>query len=460
MLLLAIFLCFSNVQANNKINNYTSDTQEALGQAFINHLHQRYDIIQDPEINTYIRNIGNKIVQQTNSQKNFRFYVINNPSINAFAGPDGVIGIHTGLITSVANEDELASVIAHEIAHVTQEHLYRRMVMQSESTLPQIASMIAAILIGMHDTNAGMATLLSSNAYQIEQQLKYSRLHEYEADFAGINYLSLSGYDPHAMPDFFEKLAKSYQHQGMNAPEILRTHPLTENRLAKAQARAASLGNNNDINQGNDTLTLIQMRLGKIYGLYTPTLIDNNSYEKKCYSAALDDLNNKKVKIENITCLENMMTNEVKNPLYHSIYLELLTQLDPLNTDYKMKKDPLFSYELFPTNESIAIRYAELLIKQKKRDQAVRLLEKFSDSTIYKSKAESLISKTYMEMDKTAYSYFHLALAQLNTGDFRRAAIFTQKAKSALTTEENILKGKVEKLEDELDKTLKNLNDG
>lgn len=455
--LVLTLLSFSS-HTTAQITNYTDSTQEALGQAFVNHLHQRYDVIQDYEINEYIRSIGSKIVQHTNSQKNFRFYVINNPSINAFAGPDGVIGIHTGLIASVSTEDELASVIAHEIAHVTQEHLYRRMVLQSESTLPQIASMIAAILIGMQDPNAGMATLLSSSAYQIEQQLKYSRLHEYEADFAGINFLSLSGYNPHAMPDFFQKLANSYQHQGMSAPEILRTHPLTENRLAKAQARAASLDKKTR-HYNNETLGLIQQRLNNLYSLTSGKLTSKLNSDEKCYSKALDELSQKTALTTSIHCIENLISENVDQPLFHSIYLQLLAQLKNNKINYKINKDPKFSYELFPLNESVVLRYAELLILNEKSAQAISVLENFSASTLYKNPSETLTSKLYTNLDKTSYSYYHLALAQKNIGNLQRAAIFTQKAQAALEESDQALNVKIQNLQEKLAKTLKKLND-
>jgi len=452
---LVMIFCFSMANANNRISNYTGETQTALGQAFINHLHQQYDIIQDPEINHYIRNIGKKIVQHTNSTKHFRFYVINNPDINAFAGPDGVIGIHTGLITSVTSEDELASVIAHEIAHVTQEHLYRRMVLQSESSLPQIASMIAAILIGIHDPNAGMATLMTSSAYQIEKQLKYSRQHEYEADFAGIKFLSLSGYNPYAMPGFFEKLANSYQHQGMSAPEILRTHPLTENRLAKAQDRAASLAN--DKQQTDDsTLELIQMRLSKLYKLNQPNSIKLKTPELNCYEQALNDLSASKNSFSSQQCLEQLISNNAQQYLLHTAYIQLQSKQNP---DEKNIKDPQFSYELFPSNEAVVLRYADLIKHTKGAKKALTILERFSETTEYKYRTESMISKLYMDADRTAYSYYHLALAQLDIGNLKRASIFAEKAKNALSNTNQILEGKILKLQENLNKLLKSLND-
>lgn len=457
ILLTSFALSSSPTSAANEIKSYNNYSQTALGQAFTNHLHLEYDIVQDPEINHYIRSIGKKIVQQTNSNKRFRFYIINNPDINAFAGPDGVIGIHTGLIQSVSSEDELASVIAHEIAHVTQDHLYRRMVLQSESTVPQIASLIAAILIGIHDTSAGMATLMGSSAYQIEKQLKYSRLHEYEADFAGIKFLSLSGYDPHAMPDFFEKLATSYQHQGASAPEILRTHPLTENRLAKAQARAASLASPTK-KQDNTPLNLIKARLEQLY-----QITSNRPYKKQqseelnCYQTSLKQLSLQGSDIKLTPCLHKLINSNSPEYLYHALMLEVLAKKNVLEGPTKpITIQTQLSYELFPMNESIVIRYAELLESKNKIAEAITELKKFSQTSEYNNLVETMISKLYIRTGETAHSYYHLALAQLNIGNTQRAAIYAEKAKTSAPANNKVFDEQVAQLLEKLTKLLKN----
>ena len=457
---IALLLSTSKIamaQPTNNLSGYTEGAQTDLGRAFIYHLHSRYDIVQDPEINHYIRNIGHKIVQHTDNSKRFRFYIINNPDINAFAGPDGVIGIHTGLIQSVSTEDELASVIAHEIAHVTQEHLYRRMVLQSESSLPQIASMIAAILIGMHDSNAGMAALMGSSAYQIEQQLKYSRLHEYEADHAGINFLNLSGYDPHAMPDFFEKLANSYQNYGSGAPEILRTHPLTENRLAKAQARAHSLKSDKKPTD-NSTLRLIQLRLESVYEAeWVRSFGVTLDKETKCYQSALSEITIKNS--NNIPpCLDEIIKSNNQQYLYHAIKLELLSKLP--NTNPKASNiEPSFSYDLFPSNESMVVRYAAFLVRQEKREHAIEILNNHLSAERYKNEVYTMLSKLHEDEGNSAKSYYYLALANLDIGNIKRAAILTEKAKNNLTQSQDSLEQEIATLQEKLTKLLKNRED-
>ncbi|MEA3406148.1 MAG: M48 family metalloprotease [Pseudomonadota bacterium] len=456
MFLIHACLTVGAVQANtvNNFNDYSLELQKELGREFTNHLHTQYDVVQDPEINQYIRSLGHKIAQHTDNTKSFRFYVINNPDINAFAGPNGVIGIHTGLIQSVTTEDELASVIAHEIAHVTQDHLYRRLILQSESTLPQIASMIAAILIGTQDTNAGMAALLSANALQIQQQLKYSRLHEYEADHAGISYLHKSGYNPHAMPDFFEKLASAYQHYGLSAPEILRTHPLTENRLAKAQERALSLAVNKNF-QDNTSLQLIQERVNKLYTPKASTNPINNVEAVTCYRESLKQVSDQKEPLNMGSCLSGLVKNNPQQFLYHALLLERLTKENNTKDTSNTKKSHAFSVELFPTNESIVIRYALLLVSENRDKAAIALLEESIQRLEYKHSIYTLLSKLYKNQNNTAYSYLNLALAQYEIGNIKRAAIHIQKAKTSIGEKNSPIKIRIEHMEEKLSKLLK-----
>jgi len=449
-------LTLGPVHANsiNSFSDYSPELQKKLGRAFINHLHNQYDVIQDPEINQYIRNLGHKIAQHTDRTKFFRFYVINNSEINAFAGPDGVIGIHSGLIQSVTSEDELASVIAHEIAHVTQDHLYRRLILQSKSTLPQIASMIAAILIGTQDTNAGMAVLLSSNALQIQKHLKYSRLHEYEADHAGINYLYQSGYNPHAMPDFFEKLANAYQHYGSSAPEILRTHPLTENRLAKAQERALSLGDNKN-KHSNTALQTIQIRLNKFTASTATDKLITLTEDLLCYQQSLENQVNKSDTAKTTSCLTKLINKQPQQFLYHAQLLEHLADTQRNATESELVENNKLALELFPSNESILIRFANLLVANNKIQTAINHLEQGKHKLRYKYSTYRLLSKLYEKLDQTPHSYFNLALAQQEIGNLNRAKIYIQKAKASTNDQNSAFNSKLDQLEEQLSKLLK-----
>ncbi len=207
-----------------------------LGQAFMRNLRQHVEIIEDPELNAYINALGYRLLSAANTQSPFSFFIVNEPSINAFAGPGGHIGLHSGLILAAESEGELAAVMAHEIAHVTQRHLARAFQKASSAQVQTFAAILAAILLGSPELSTAM--IATATAGNIQQQLNFTRSHEREADRVGIDILVNSGFNPNHMPGFFYRLQEAYRYMESNLPELLRTHPVTPNRIADSQNRA------------------------------------------------------------------------------------------------------------------------------------------------------------------------------------------------------------------------------
>ena len=207
-----------------------------LGRKLMSQARRAFPYVIDPEIDAYIGTLGNRLVANSdlNLQK-FNFYLIARSDINAFAIPGGHISINTGLIASTKTESELAGVLAHEIVHVSQRHLPRMIARQKELTLPAAAAIIGGILIG---GQAGAAAIVSSNAGLIGDQLSYTRDFEREADAFGMQILVKSGFNANGMPDFFKTLKQKTRLIDSNAPEFLRTHPLTINRISETENRA------------------------------------------------------------------------------------------------------------------------------------------------------------------------------------------------------------------------------
>lgn len=210
--------------------------EERLGREFMRNAATQLNFIEDLELKHYVNRLGRRLADHSDApQQNFTFYLVNDNTLNAFAVPGGHISVHTGLIMATAREAELASVLAHEIAHITQHHLARMLKQSQSQNLPALAAIVAAILLG---GQAGQAALVATNAGLVENQLKYSRTFEREADSIGIHALARAGYDPRAMPAFFEKLQQWSRIQESNVPEFLRTHPLTVSRIAESATRA------------------------------------------------------------------------------------------------------------------------------------------------------------------------------------------------------------------------------
>ncbi|HET9462778.1 MAG TPA: M48 family metalloprotease, partial [Thiobacillus sp.] len=219
---------------------YFSDQEEqALGRAIMRDVYADPRYLDDPEIETYLNQLGYKLVSvSTRNQREFNFFVVNDPSINAFAMPGGNIGVHTGLLLSAQSESELASVVAHEIAHVTQDHIARMVASQSQSYWPTMAALALALLAARSNPNVASAAIASSQAYSIQNQLNYSRDYEREADRLGYEMLTRGAYDPRGMSGFFNRLERANRFYDSSAPAYLRTHPLTTERIADMQARS------------------------------------------------------------------------------------------------------------------------------------------------------------------------------------------------------------------------------
>lgn len=430
---------------------YDQQTEEKLGRAFTTSLHTDYPLNYDPEVVSFVRKIGHKIASQTGNHRNFKFYVIDNDSINAFAGPDGVIGIHTGLIQVAQSEDELASVIAHEIAHVTQRHLSRRYEYQSsQGNIASIATMLAAVLIGMHDTNAGMAALMGGMGYNMEQQLKNSRLHESEADAKGIEFLQKANYTPYAMGHFFARLSKAGQNNSFALPEILRSHPVTEHRLAEAENRAQTMPPLKT-REPDNSLNLIKIRLNQSHlhhESHDLFYVKQQTAAENCYQLNLINLD-KPTSSATINksrqCLWQLIKDTPEQSLYSNLMLESISK-DPhpdMELVNRILKYADYQLALHPNETSGLLRYADILIKLNKVELAQQLLESRSEDQRYHYQANQKLAETYAQQKKIAEAYYFQAVAQMDIGNTKRSEYLLKKAKENTNDDKIILKQKL-----------------
>ena len=216
-----------------------SPAEEAeIGKNFMRQVRIHLVVVDDPEVEGYIQSLGYRLVSGgTQGSTSFYFFVVADPVINAFAAPGGYIGIHSGLFTGTESESELASVVSHEIAHVTQRHIVRAIAHSERTGLASLAGMLAAIAIGTQNVQAGAAAAAAASAGTRQSQINFTRANEKEADRVGIQMLASAGYDPRAMPIFFERLQMSTRYYS-TPPEFLSTHPVTTNRIADSRGRA------------------------------------------------------------------------------------------------------------------------------------------------------------------------------------------------------------------------------
>jgi predicted Zn-dependent protease len=213
-----------------------------LGRMVMREVRESGALLEDPEIGEYIQSLGLRLSSQAqDGNRDFTFFIIRDNAINAFALPGGFVGIHSGLVLETRNESELAGVLAHEVAHVTQRHIARGIEAQGRASMLSTAAMLAAILLGAAGGVSSDATMGAVSAAQnlaVQQRINFTREHEYEADRIGIGVLAAAGYDPNAMPAFFDTMFRRTQLGPDRVPELLRTHPVTSNRIAESKNRA------------------------------------------------------------------------------------------------------------------------------------------------------------------------------------------------------------------------------
>ena len=200
------------------------------------------EVVQDVEVTDYLQALGNRLAASgpDKSQK-FTFFVVQDNSINAFAMPGGVIGVHTGLFLAANSESELASVLGHEIGHVTQRHLARMLAAQKADMFKNLGSFALALLVSRANPQLASGAMTAASAANVQRQLDYTREHEREADRVGLSILDSAGFDTRAMPAFFATMQRGTRFSEGAAPSFLRTHPLTAERIADVGNRVESM---------------------------------------------------------------------------------------------------------------------------------------------------------------------------------------------------------------------------
>ncbi|HEY5776018.1 MAG TPA: M48 family metalloprotease [Xanthomonadales bacterium] len=202
-----------------------------------------YELLnEDPLINDFFSDMGfNLAASSDQPEANFTFVVLDQPIINAFAAPGGVIALYSGLILMADTQDEVAGVLSHEIAHITQLHMYRAFEKGKTMNVLAMLAMLGLILASGGNGEVIQGAVMGAQAVAAQAQINFTRHNEVEADRVGIRTLSAAGYDPQGMADFFEKMGQNSRANGEGPPEFLRTHPVSVNRIAEAKSRIQNL---------------------------------------------------------------------------------------------------------------------------------------------------------------------------------------------------------------------------
>ncbi|WP_024304412.1 M48 family metalloprotease [Pseudogulbenkiania sp. MAI-1] len=220
--------------------SFSPSQEAAVGRDVMNRLRESGDVIDDADVAAYLQELGGRLAQAAQAPDlSFSFFAVNERSINAFAMPGGYIGVHSGLVLTTQSEAELASVLAHEIAHASQHHLARLKAASAPNQLWLLAALLAGALASRSgNSDAAFGAINAGIGLSISSQLAYSRDFEREADRLGMQYLAAAGFDARAMPTFFQRMQQGNRFNDNNALAFLRSHPVTGERISEAQDRA------------------------------------------------------------------------------------------------------------------------------------------------------------------------------------------------------------------------------
>jgi predicted Zn-dependent protease len=409
------------------------------------------EVISDPEITDYIQNLGMRLATNGPDKTQwFNFFVVKDNSINAFAMPGGVIGVHTGLIVAATNESELAGVMGHEIGHVVQHHMARMMAQQKNDSLISLAGMALAILSARANPQLATAAMMTSSASTVQKQLDYTRDHEREADRVGISILESAGYDTQGMASFFKIMQKGTRYVEGSAPTFLRTHPITSERIADVTARTANskyrmVPYSPDFDLVRAKILATSGAANQAVSLFQSNLQDRRyiSESAQRYGMAVAFL-----RVGNVDAATKELSWLRANSPSHPFFASLAANIEAARDNPKQAaKAYQAGLAVYPGSRAMIYGYAEHFLRIRQPQQALQLLnEKQSlypeDPCIYelKSKAYAALGKNLLTHQAQGEAYFRRynvpkALEQMDLavkstdGDFYQQSIVEARLK-------------------------------
>jgi predicted Zn-dependent protease len=399
-----------------------------IGLMIVRQLREAGQIIEDPEINEYLQSVGMRLASQAHEGAHrFTFFAVRDPGINAFALPGGFIGVNAGLVTATKSEAELAGVLAHEIAHVTQRHIARSLQNASKANMASMAAMLAAILIGATTGLPGDAVLGGVTAAQglaAQSQINFTRANESEADRVGINIVASAGYDPVGMPDFFWTMQQRSGGAGRNIPDLLRTHPVTTERIAETRDRATRM--ERPRTPDSTSYALVRDRLlletvtqeSQLREMFrTAGSADYPSTDAEQYGRALVLMRTGSPE-EAITALEALRDRRPDVTFFHTALGQAQLAAGRVEASRETLENAM---RLFPRSVPVTMRYAETLMRAGDPKRAhVVLLDLFNNvpPTAEQARFTAIAANTAGDI---ADSYYYMSEYHVISGDLALA---------------------------------------
>ncbi|MCO4320482.1 M48 family metalloprotease [Aliidiomarina quisquiliarum] len=426
------------------------ERERIFGDFYMREIRNLAPLADDPVLREYLSEVGHNLVKHTdNVRYPFNFFIVRDDSINAFAFLGGYIGIHTGLILEADDESELASVLSHEIAHVTQRHIARNLERMEQASTFTMAQLLGSIAIAMVNPVAGMATLSASIAGLQQRQINYTRQFELEADRVGMDSLYRAGYDVEGAPRFFAKLASKFRY-ATQMPQMLVTHPLPESRIADTRSRAMQYPPRNLEPSLGFELAKVRIRARYSSREASDLLLDLKSEEKQLKhphqlaannygkALALFRLARYEEALSYITPLRN-------NDLFNLFYLDTLTDIY-LELGRGDEAVELLTNEFIrrPNNQVITLNLAYAANHIGDYELSRRVLTSFIIYNKNDMLAWNLLYESHQKNDRPAD--MHEALAEIFAlrGNFRMAIEELHTAISKIPEERNLTRQRLQ----------------
>lgn len=359
----------------------TAAQEEFLGAEIMKQVRASPLYNTDAIVTDYVQNLGQHLAEKsTQPQGHFEFFVINDPRVNAFALPGGFIGINAGLILVAAHEDEVASVMAHEIAHVTQRHIARMIERSQSLTWPMIAALMGAMILTAANPALGSGALASVMAGGQQDMINFTRHNEEEADRIGMDMLAKANYDPMAMSTFFGRMAQANKYnESFYVPDFLRTHPVNSARIADSATRAAQYPK--VARKDSLSFYLVKHRLQVMYaapgqdivGHYRAELAkpghQNNQALLYGYSLALakkGDLS------DSVMQLQQLIATNAKEKIYYLSLAQVYQEQQAYDKATVLLQD---AFKIYPRDEAISLQLVQIYINDEKYREAKALMD-------------------------------------------------------------------------------------
>ena len=442
-LTLLLLLCISPCAVSDGLPDLGDVSQAALtplqerqiGQQSMMQIRASKQYLDDAEINDYLNQLGAKLVENSPEPSlDFEFFAVDDYSVNAFALPGGFIGVNAGLLLITQSESELASVLSHEISHVTQHHLARMIEGQRGDSLISMAAIAIAILAARTSPQAAEATIASVQAGNIQKQLNFTRANEEEADRIGLQLLQKSGFNTHAMPEFLERLQKATRLLDSNAPNYMRTHPITSDRIAEIENRIHNqpyrlIPDSLDFQLVRTKLIAAQKTAPDAIAYFSDALGTQNygnpiAQRYGLVSALLRDNQIQRAAQELTILRKQAKTNPMSknSPMIETLAGQVLRATKNYTEALAFYRTAV---QNFPQHRALIYDYTDLLLQDNQAEIAVKLLTEQltrhpSDTTLYdlQARAYAMQGKTLEQHQAQAYSYawqgnLHAAIEQL-----------------------------------------------